>query len=112
MKLEGSDLQSFNIKECCNNEIELRDRVLSSKRILLRNFFTFYIKQLMIVNEKLNLSYVTKLKEEYMKMKDQDKISLSELQETIDEMEVDEQSKAHIFHALSEQTNIRDMLRR
>ena len=27
-------------------------------------------------------------------------------------MEVDEQSKAHIFHALSEQTNIRDMLRR
>ena len=44
----------------------------------------------MIVNEKLNLSYVTKLKEEYMKLKDKDKITINELQETIDEMEVDE----------------------
>ena len=48
----------------------MRDRVLSSKRVLLRNFFTFYIKQLMIVNEELNLSYVTKLRAEYMKLKD------------------------------------------
>ena len=57
----------------------MRNVVLSSKRVLLRNFFTFYIKQLMIVNETLNLSYVSKLKEQYMKMKDQDKISLNEL---------------------------------
>ena len=35
---------------------------------------------------------------------------MSELQETIDEMEVDEQSKVHIFDALSEQTNIRNLL--
>ena len=68
--LDAADQESFNIQNCCNNEIELRDRVLTSKRVLLRNFFTYYIKQLMIVNEKLNLSYVTKLKEEYMKMKD------------------------------------------
>ena len=100
--LDPVEQESFNIHNFCNNEIELRVRVLSSKRVLLRNFFTFYIKQLMIVNEKLNLSYITKLKEEYMKLKDQDKISLNELQETIDEMEVDEQSKVHIFHALSE----------
>ena len=67
--LDRYEQESFNIQNYCNNEIELRDRVLSSKRVLLRNFFTYYIKQLMIVNEKLNLSYISKLKEEYMKLK-------------------------------------------
>ena len=90
LMLDADEQYTFNINNYCNNEIELRDRVLSSKRVLLRNFFTYYIKQLMIVNEKLNLSYVTKLKEQYMKLKDKDKITISELQETIDEMEVDE----------------------
>ena len=64
--------------------------MLSSKRSLLRNFFTFYLKQLMMVNEKLNVSYLTKIKEEYMKLKDVDKINIKDLQETINEMEVDE----------------------
>ena len=40
----GREQETFNIQTYCNNEIELRDRVLSSKRVLLRNFFTFYIK--------------------------------------------------------------------
>ena len=70
----GSDLQNV-----CNNEIELRDRVLGSKRILLRNLFSFYIKSLMMVNQKLNLSYLGKLKEEYMRLRDVDKITLGEL---------------------------------
>ena len=43
-----------------------------------------------MVNEKLNVSYLTKLKEEYMKLKDVDKINFKDLQETINEMEVDE----------------------
>ena len=64
----------------------------------------------MMVNEKLNLSYLAKLKEEYMKLKDSDKINIHELSETIDEMEVDEQSKAHLLNVLSEQTNICDLL--
>jgi len=68
--------------------------------VLLRDFFTFYIKQLMFVNEKLNMSYLSKMKEEYMKLKDGDKISVTELQETIDSMEVDEQSKVHLLYAL------------
>ena len=102
---------AINIQNCCKNELELRDRVLSSKRILLRNFFSYYIKSLMMVNEKLNLSYLTKLKKEYMKLKETDKITVSELQEAVDEMmEVDEQSKTHLFQILSEQTNLRDIL--
>ena len=64
----------------------------------------------MMVNEKLNLSYLAKLKEEYMKLKDSDKINIHELSETIDAMEVDEQSKAHLLNVLSEQTNICDLL--
>jgi TRAP-type mannitol/chloroaromatic compound transport system substrate-binding protein len=65
----------------------------------------------MMVNEKLNLSYLTKLKKEYMKLKETDKITVSELQEAVDEMmEVDEQSKTHLFEILSEQTNLRDIL--
>ena len=42
--LDTGEQETFNIQTYCNNEIELRDRVLSSKRVLLRNFFTFYIK--------------------------------------------------------------------
>ena len=45
-----------------------------------------------------------------MKLKDADKITVSELSETIDEMEVDEQSKAHLLNVLSEQTNLCDLL--
>lgn len=40
----------INLENCCKHELELRERVLSSKRILLRNFFSFYIKSVMIVN--------------------------------------------------------------
>ena len=84
--------------------------MLTSKRILLRNFFSYYIKSVMLINQNLNLSYLTKLKKEYMKLKESDKITLNELQEAVDEMEVDEQSKAHLVHILSEQTNLRDLL--
>ena len=100
----------MDLRNCCHNEIELRDRVLSSKRILLRNFFTFYLKQLMIVNEQLNASYLTKLRDEYTQLREKDKITVLELQETIEEMEIDEQSKAHLYHMLSRQTNLHDLL--
>ena len=82
--------------------MELRSRVLSSKRFLLRNFLSFYLKSLMMVNEKLNVSYVEKLKREYSVLRDADKLTVRELQETIDEMEVDEQSKAHLLQMISE----------
>ena len=48
----------FDLSNCCKNEIELRSRVLTSKRMLLRNFFSFYLKSLMMVNEQLNASYL------------------------------------------------------
>ena len=48
----------------------------------------------MMVNEKLNMSYLAKLKREYMAMREADKITVSEIDETIDEMMVDEQSRA------------------
>ena len=65
--------------------------------MLLRNFFSFYIRSLMMVNEKLNLSYLAKLKTEYMGLSDKDKISVAELQEAVEDMDVDEQSKSHLF---------------
>ena len=63
-----------------------------------------------MVNEKLNMSYLTKLKKEYMKLRNVDKISVAELHEAVDDMEVDEQSKVHLFELMSEQTNLRDLL--
>ena len=47
----------------------------------------------MMVNEQLNMSYLAKLKREYMTMREADKITVTEIEETINEMEVDEQSK-------------------
>ena len=60
----------IDLRNCCQNEIELRDRVLSSKRMLLRNFFSQYIKQLMLVNEQLNKSYLMKLRQDYMQLRE------------------------------------------
>lgn len=70
----------------CNYEIELRNKVLSSKRILLRNFFSIYLKSLIEVNANLNASYISKLREEYSKLKTKDKFSFAELYESIEEM--------------------------
>lgn|ERR1719469_975946 len=79
-----SDQSSISLHNCCQNEIELRDRVMSSKRILLRNFFSYYIKSLMMVNEQLNASYLNKLKLEYAQLREGDKIPVSEVHETIE----------------------------
>lgn len=95
----------------CNYEIELRDKVLSSKRMLLRNFFGIYLKSLLEVNANLNASYLSKLRDEYSKLKVRDQFSLWELQESIEEMEVDELAKAQIFDLLSHHTNCSDLLK-
>ena len=98
----ASDHSSFSLNNCCHNEIELRDCVLSSKRHLLRNFFSYYIKSLMMVNEQLNASYLAKLKLQYAEMREADKITVSEVHETIEGMQVDEDSKAALYSMLSE----------
>lgn len=45
-----------------------------------------------------------------MKLEESDKITLNELQEAVDEMEVDEQSKANLVEILTEQTNLKHLL--
>ena len=62
-----------------------------------------------MVNEQLNMSYLAKLKREYMTMREADKITCTEIDDTINEMEVDEQSKEQLYQMLSEQTNMRDL---
>ena len=48
------------------------------------------------------LSYLEKLQKEYSQLREADKISVYELQESIDEMMVDEQAKAKIHELLDE----------
>ena len=75
-----SQFTSSSVQENCHNEIELRSRVLSSKRIILRNFFSYYIKSLMLMNEQLNVSYLNKLRQQYMQLQEADKITVHEVQ--------------------------------
>ena len=56
----------------------------------------------MMVNEQLNASYLTKLKMQYAQMREADKITVSEVHETIEEMQVDEDSKAALYQMLAE----------
>ena len=42
--------------------------MLTSKRILLRDFFSCYLKSTYEVNANLNVSYLEKLREEYRKL--------------------------------------------
>lgn len=102
--------KAFDIKSC-NYELEIRSQVLSSKRILLRNFFSHYIKSTYEVNANLNASYLTKLRDEYSKLPNRDKISFYELQDSIEEMEVDETAKAQIFDMLTTHTNCSDLIK-
>ena len=56
----------------------------------------------MMVNEQLNASYLAKLKLQYAQMREADKITVSEVHETIEGMQVDEDSKAALYSMLSE----------
>jgi len=65
----------------------------------------------MLVNEQLNMSYLAKLKQKYMQLREQDKITVREVNDTIEQMQVDEWSKNQLYLMLAEQTtNMRDML--
>ena len=53
----------------CSYEIEVRDKVLSAKRSLLRNCLSYYVKSLLEVNANLNASYLAKLRDEYSRLR-------------------------------------------
>ena len=61
--LSGGD-HAYQPGDC---QIELQSRMASSmnatKKLMLRNFFSFYLKTVLQDNEKLNLSYLSKLKD-------------------------------------------------
>ena len=60
---------------------------------------------LLKANENLNVSYIRKLKEAYNSLNIDQKISVQELNESIESMQVDEVSKQHIMQFVMEQTN-------
>ena len=95
----------------CNYEFELREKVLTSKRILLRNFFSCYLKSTYEVNANLNVSYLEKLREEYRKLPNCDKFNFNDMRETIEEMEVDETAKEQIYDMLSQYTNCSTLIK-
>jgi hypothetical protein len=68
--------------------------MMSPKKLLLSNFFSFYLKNMMQDNENLNLSYIRKIKEEYAKLNQAHPISLNDLSESVSEMEVDQVGRA------------------
>ena len=85
--------------------------MLTSKRILLRDFFSHYLKSTYEVNANLNVSYLEKLREEYRKLPNKDKFSFTDMRETIDEMEVDEYAKEQMFEMLDQYTNCSTLMK-
>ena len=98
----ASPSQSEGSLKNCSYEIEVRDKVLSAKRSLLRNCLTYYMKSLLEVNANLNASYLAKLRDEYSKLRARDQISLWDLQQSLEEMDVDETAKAQIYDFFSQ----------
>ena len=49
-----------NVLNYCS-EVEIRQKVIESKKHFLKNFFSYYLKSVLTVNEKLNKSYLKKL---------------------------------------------------
>ena len=70
---------------------------MSAKRSLLRNCLSYYVKSLLEVNANLNVSYLAKLRDEYSKLRAKEQISLWDLQQSLEEMDVDETAKAQIY---------------
>jgi hypothetical protein len=56
---------------------------MTPKKLLLSNFFSFYLKNMMQDNENLNLSYMRKIKENYAKLNDVHQISFNDLCESV-----------------------------
>ena len=98
----ASPSQTEETLKNCNYEIEVRDKVLSAKRSLLRNCFTHYVKSLLEVNANLNASYLAKLRDEYSKLRARGQFSLWDLQQSLEEMDVDETAKAQIYDFFSQ----------
>lgn len=63
-----------------------------SKKSLLKRFFNFYLCSLLGQEQALN-SYLASLRLAYSQLKTTDKFTLAEVEQSIDEMEVDEGSK-------------------
>ena len=60
------------------------------------------MKSLLEVNANLNASYLAKLRDEYSKLRARDQISLWDLQQSLEEMDVDETAKAQIYDFFSQ----------
>ena len=55
----GGSMADHVLNYC--SEVEIRNRVIQSKKHFLKNFFSHYLKSIMTVNERLNKSYLEKL---------------------------------------------------
>ena len=60
------------------------------------------MKSLLEVNANLNASYLAKLRDEYSKLRARGQFSLWDLQQSLEEMEVDETAKAQIYDFFSQ----------
>lgn len=96
--------------DACKYEVEVRSKVVNSKKMLLRNFLHFYLQSLIRENQQLTASYFSKLREEYSKVQECDKICLSDLKESLSEMVIDEEARIKVYDQLRRETNIEQLL--
>jgi hypothetical protein len=68
--------------------IELKSKLKQQKKFLLKRFFTFYLSTLLGSEEAVE-EYLTSLRLAYSQLRNADKFTLIEVEESINEMEVD-----------------------
>lgn len=80
-----------------------------SRKNLLKKFFNFYLCSLLGQEQALN-SYLSSLRLAYSQLKAADKFTLAEVEQSIDEMQVDQESKHTLVQLVERQTNFAQLM--
>ncbi|CDW79427.1 UNKNOWN [Stylonychia lemnae] len=81
-----------------------------NKKEMLKSFFQFYLSNVLQNNTALLNSYLRKLKNKYSELQPKERISFHELQESIQEMELDQDQRQMVYQLLSRETNIQELM--
>lgn len=82
----------------------MKSKIKQVKKQLLKRFFNFYLCTL-LGSEMAVEEYLASLRRAYSQLKEGEKFTLNEVEESINEMEVDEQSKSTLIQLVARQTN-------
>ena len=109
-------LDKFKVKspKSSSTDLLLYDNPEKARKIMVRSFFKFYLKSILTQNKILTESYLATLRDQYNTLNQEQKVTFTDIKQTLEEMEVsmevDSAEKQQLVAFLMEHTNIADSM--